>query len=113
MFRALKFLAPLGLLILTAQTCTVSAPVPPPPVQPGPEARTFFNPRINGAIVDWCSPRARNCGQRTATRYCRRQGYRRAVQFDTRRARRTWVMVSNRQCRGLRCRGFRRVRCVR
>ncbi len=112
MLRALKFLAPLGLLILTAQTCTVSAPAPTPPPS-GPEARTFFNPRMNGAIVDTCSPRARNCGRRTAHRYCRRQGYRRSVRFDTRRARRTWIMVSNRYCRGRRCRGFRRVRCVR
>ena len=117
MTKIIKFLAPLGLLLLTAQTCTVSAPVPPPGPGPGPgprfEARTFVTPQINGAVVDWCSPWARNCGRPTANRYCRRQGYDRAVRWTTYRPGRTWVMRSGRYCRGPACKGFRRIRCVR
>ncbi len=114
MKRAIKFLAPLGLLLLTAQTCTVTGPPGPGPgPSPGPYYRTFFNPRINGSVVDHCSPWARNCGWRTATRYCRRRGYRRAVRWSTYRPGRTWVMISRRRCVGPACTGFSRVRCVR
>lgn len=70
-------------------------------------------PRMHGAIVDWCSHWASNCGKGGADQYCRSRGYSSASDWTLLRPGRTWVMGSNRFCTGPACQGFQHVTCAR
>ena len=72
----------------------------------------FDNPRIEGAIVDWCSTWAQNCGAGGANLYCQRRGYSQAVNWGTFNPGRTWVIGSDRLCEGDFCVGFSHVTCT-
>jgi hypothetical protein len=77
------------------------------------EQRRFVQPRVNGLIVDRCSPWGSNCGQGGADAFCRQQGYDRAAAWDLVRPGRTWVLGTERACVGRDCEGFRYVDCAR
>ncbi len=82
-------------------------------VGPGPGIRRVINyPRWRGYIVDWCRTWARNCGAGGANYYCRLRGFQRAQTWRTYRPGSTYVLGSNRVCRGGGCVGFRQVVCV-
>jgi hypothetical protein len=83
------------------------------PGGPGGRVRTFSYPRIRGAILDHCWTWATNCGWARANWFCRVRGYRRAIAFNRYRPGRTYVVGSNRYCRGTGCVGFRSIRCRR
>lgn len=73
----------------------------------------YHHPRINGAIVDWCTHWATNCGWGGAHQLCRRYGFSRAVSWNAYNPGRTWVIGSHRFCNGGFCRGFSQVTCRR
>ena len=95
-------------------TCASAVgPGPGPGPAPGGDVRRFYNPRMNGAIVDWCTHWATNCGWGGAHQLCRRYGFARALSWNVNQPGRTWVMGSNRFCVGGFCRGFSLVTCRR
>jgi hypothetical protein len=72
----------------------------------------YQNPRMNGAIVDWCTHWATNCGWGGAHQYCQGRGHPRATSWNVYQPGRTWVTGSNRFCVGGSCRGFSQVTCA-
>jgi len=102
MFRTLRFAAGAALLIAAALASAGSASAD----------MRYYNPRINGAIVDWCTHWATNCGWGGAHQYCRMRGHPRATSWNVYNPGRTWVVGSNRFCNGGFCRGFSQVTCA-
>lgn len=93
-------------------TCaTAFRPAPGP--MPGGDVRRFSYPRMNGAIVDWCTSWASNCGWGGAHQLCRQYGFARAMSWNVYQPGRTWVIGSNQFCNGGACRGFSQVTCRR
>ena len=79
----------------------------------GATLRRFDHPVMNGAIVDWCSTWATNCGVGGANQFCQWHGYARATEWGTYHPGRTWVIGSNQFCDGGFCVGFSHVTCSR
>ncbi len=95
-------------------TCAAaSAPGPVPGPVPGGAVQRFHHPRLNGAIVDWCSTWATNCGWGGAHQLCQNYGFARAMSWNIYRPGRTWVIGSNQFCDGPICQGFSQVTCRR
>jgi hypothetical protein len=74
-------------------------------------SNSFDSPVINGAVVDWCSTWATNCGAGGANLYCQMMGYSGAVNWTTNKPGKTWVVGSNQYCNGGFCVGFSHVTC--
>jgi hypothetical protein len=93
----------------------LAAPQAPtaPPQNSGNSAQAGFdNPTVNGAIVDWCSPWAQNCGAGGANQYCQLKGFAGAVNWTTYQPGKTWVFGSNQYCSADYCTGFSHVTCT-
>lgn len=75
---------------------------------------TRFEPALyNGIAVDNCVSWSTNCGgEPGATAFCRAQGFARALQWEFNRPGRTWVLGSNRECKGDLCVGYAYVVCT-
>jgi hypothetical protein len=75
-------------------------------------ARTFNNPKINGIPVDNCLSYAADCGEPSATAWCRSKGLRRAVTWDMAHMPQTYVQSGGIICGVLGpCGGFTRIVC--
>lgn len=81
----------------------------------GGETRTFNNPRYQGFRLDWCWTWAHHCGHRTANEFCRRNGYRRAVNWKAPliEISPTKMMGSGQLCTIGRCGSFEWITCVK
>jgi hypothetical protein len=86
----------------------VPAGAPAAGSQPG----SIDNPTMQGAIVDWCSPWAKNCGAGAANLYCQSIGFAGAADWTTFHPGRTWVIGSNQYCNADFCMGFSHVTCT-
>ena len=75
--------------------------------------KTFIRPKWNGHIVDNCVTWATNCGGGGAHNYCRLKGYSRASAWRIFKPGSTYVIGSNRVCRGAFCGGYATVTCAR
>ncbi len=85
--------------------------ITPPPL---PQLkRTFVNPKWNGHIVDNCVTWATNCGGGGAHNFCRKKGYAKASKWVHNRPGTTWVIGSNKVCRGDFCVGYGSITCTR
>jgi hypothetical protein len=85
----------------------------PSPAHAEPRAKSFPEPQMNGAAVDWCQSWATNCGQAGADQFCRMQGFERASFWTEVLVDRTFVIGSNQFCQGQRaCGALRKVVCV-
>jgi hypothetical protein len=83
------------------------------PADAEPRAKSFPEPQMNGAAVDWCQSWATNCGQAGADQFCRMQGFERASFWTEVLVDRTFVIGSNQFCQGQRaCGALRKVVCV-
>ncbi len=102
-----------GVCVGFSQVTCATAAGPGPGPGPGGEVFRFNNPRMQGATVDWCSTWATNCGWGGANQFCQSRGYSRALNWNTFRPGRTWVMGSNTHCNGGVCVGFSHVTCRR
>jgi hypothetical protein len=71
----------------------------------------FPNPRMRGAVVDWCSTWSNNCGPGGATLFCQNHGFQRALSWDVMEARHTYVIGANRFCDADFCKGYSFIRC--
>ena len=71
----------------------------------------FPNPRMRGAVVDWCSTWSNNCGPGGATLFCQNHGFQRALSWDVIEARHTYVIGANRFCDADFCKGYSFIRC--
>ena len=97
-----------------SQVTCASGYGPGPGPGPGPGAvQRFHNPQMNGAVVDWCSSWATNCGWGGAHQLCRQYGFTRATSWNTYHPGRTWVVGSSTYCNGPVCQGFSQVTCQR
>lgn len=71
-------------------------------------------PRIDGCLVDACYHNKQGCGKKAATAFCRRMGYKRAInyQFVTNLPQ-TAQLGSTLRCFSGHCKGFEAIRCLR
>jgi hypothetical protein len=81
----------------------------------GREFKTFRNPRYQGFRLDWCWTWAKHCGHKTANEFCRRQGYRRAVNWKAPviEISPTKMMGSGQLCTIGRCGSFEWITCAK
>jgi hypothetical protein len=81
---------------------------------PDTHTKSYPNPQMNGASVDWCESWATNCGQTGADQFCRSLGFERASQWRWDYVDRTWVIGSNQFCEARRgCGALLDVICAR
>jgi uncharacterized C2H2 Zn-finger protein len=80
--------------------------VTPPPMQ-----TTFNNPRVKGHIVDNCKTWATNCDGGGAQLFCQSKGFNKAVSWKHNRPGSTYVIGSNRVCKGNFCVGYSTITC--
>jgi len=73
--------------------------------------RTFHNPKVQGHVVDNCKTWATNCGGGGAELFCRSKGYRKVINWKHYRPGSTYVMGSNRVCKGNFCVGYSSITC--
>src|SRR6201995_4510718 len=93
---------------LSAFSSAKSAPLEKIQYLPG---SGFPNPRMRGAVVDWCSTWSNNCGPGGATLFCQTHGFQRALGWDVIAARHTYVIGANRFCDADWCKGYSFIRC--
>jgi len=99
---------------LSQVTCVGQGGVQPPYTPPGQQQSFTFNyPQIAGRAVDWCVTWATNCGWGGANQFCQRQGYTRALSWQTYKPGTTYVVGSNQVCNGAYCTAFSQVACTR
>jgi hypothetical protein len=85
--------------------------LPPPP--PPQNQRIFNNPKWKGHIVDNCVTWATTCDGGGANNFCRKKGYNKASKWTHSRPGTTYVIGSNRVCRGGFCVGYSSITCTR
>lgn len=93
-------------------TCVNQASADPAYADPaGPQTRRFINPTEDGIAIDHCVRFGRNCGRAGARQFCEIQGFKGAIDHQTYRARRTYVMGDGRYCESGNCTAFSSITC--
>ncbi len=75
--------------------------------------QTFINPKWKGHIVDNCVTWATTCDGGGAQNFCRLKGYKKALKWKHNRPGTTYVIGSNKVCRGNFCVGYSSITCVK
>ena len=90
------------------------------PIQHSPKAtylqrtREFVFPRVNHYRVAWCYQHDRECGERAAYSFCRREGYSKAKQYKIQKKLPATQSLGDQQlCFGQDCTGFASITCSR
>ena len=77
-------------------------------------SQRFVVPRFNHFRVDWCYANGKECGARPAFSFCRRMGFRRAIDFKQEsNLGATRALGNLRLCFGGDCHGFSEITCKR
>ncbi len=78
--------------------------------------KTFRYPKINGYRLDWCRLWAQDCGEGAADTFCKRMGFKRAINFqedyDIGARSPTYVIDSGKICNQSFCDGFKYITCA-
>lgn len=81
------------------------------------ETKVFKYPKVKGYRLDWCLDWGKKCGEQAATAWCKRKGYKRAVNWklakDIGEHCTTYVMGNGKLCEYKFCDGFSHITCER